>query len=223
MDERLRVFAVVLGSGGFCALLGGLFGAVAGATYWGSGKAAGTVFGLTVARVIAGGQEMSRKAQGAVVGAVDGLVFLGTLGSLAGAFLAHVRHDEGEFLVPAAAGLAFLVLLAVLFGLLGYAAVRAGVYAVVGIFAGGLLGGLLGAWAAAWVGTYRAGLFGWLLGAAAGVLAGTGLGTLARRYSPRFTEPRAGAVPSRQRRHGSTDITGEGPHSSTGFAPPDEP
>jgi hypothetical protein len=223
MDDRLRVFAVVLGSGGFCAVLGGLFGALTGATYWGSGKAAGTVVGLTVARALAGGRELSRKAHGAIVGAIDGIVFLGVVGSLAGAFLAHGRHDEGEFLGPAAAGLAFLVALAALFGTLAYAAVRAGVYAVVGIFAGGLTGGLLGAWAAAWVGTYRAGLFGWLIGAVAGVLAGTALGVLARRYSPRFTAPRAGPLPSRQRRHGSTDVTDQGPHSSTGYTLPDEP
>ncbi|HZY89060.1 MAG TPA: hypothetical protein VFE78_29830 [Gemmataceae bacterium] len=223
MDDRLRVFAVVLGSGGFCAVLGGLFGALTGATYWGSSKAAGTVVGLTVARALAGGRELSRKAHGAIVGAIDGIVFLGVVGSLAGAFLAHGRHDEGEFLGPAAAGLAFLVALAALFGTLAYAAVRAGVYAVVGIFAGGLTGGLLGAWAAAWVGTYRAGLFGWLIGAVAGVLAGTALGVLARRYSPRFTAPRAGPLPSRQRRHGSTDVTDQGPHSSTGYTLPDEP
>jgi hypothetical protein len=222
MDDRLRVFAVVLASGGFCAVLGGIFGAITGATYWGSGKAAGTVFGLSVARSLARGQELSRMAYGAIVGTIDGIVFLGTLGALAGAFLAHGRHDEGEYLGPAAAGLAFLVVLAVVFGVLAYATVRAGVYAIIGIFAGGLTGGLLGAWAAAWIGTYRAGLYGWLIGAASGVLAGTALGVLARRYSPHFTEPRAGSLPSRQRRHGSTDITDQGPHSSTGFSPPDE-
>jgi hypothetical protein len=223
MDDRLRVFAVVLASGGFCAVLGGLFGAVTGATYWGSGKAAGTVFGLSVARALAGGQELSRKAHGAIVGAVDGILFLGVLGTLAGAFLAQTRHDEGEFLAPAAAGLVFLVVLAVVFGALAYAVVRAGVYAIVGLFAGGFTGGLLGAWAAALIGTYSAGRFGWLIGAVAGVLAGTSLGALARRYSPRFTEPRPGPVLPRQRRHGSTDITDEGPHSPTGFSPPDEP
>lgn len=221
MDERLRVFAMVLGSGGFCAVLGGLFGAVTGATYWGSGRAAGTVFGLRVARALAGGQELPRKTYGAIVGAIDGFLFLGLLGSLAGAFLAHARHGEGEYLAPAAAGLAFLVALAVLFGALAYAVVRAGVYAIVGLFAGGLTGGLLGAWAAAWVGTYSAGRFGWLVGAVLGVLAGTSLGALARRYSPRFTEPRP--LPSRSRRHGSTDITDAGPHSPTGFSAPDEP
>ncbi len=223
MDDRLRVFAVVLGSGGFCAVLGGAFGAVTGATYWGSGKAAGTVFGLSVARALAGGRELSRKAHGAIVGAIDGALFLGLLGAAAGAFLAHARHDEGGYLALAAAGLAFLVALAVLFGALAYAVVRAGVYAVVGLFAGGLSGGLLGGWAAAWIGTYNAGRFGWLIGASVGVLAGTSLGALARRYSLRFTEPRPGPVPSRHRRHGSTDVTDAGPHSPTGFSLPDEP
>jgi hypothetical protein len=223
MDDRLRVFALVLGSGGFCAVLGAVFGAVTGATYWGSGKAAGTALGLRVARALAGGRELSRQARGAIVGAVDGLLFLGILGALAGAFLAHTRHDEGEFLAPAAAGLIFLVALAVLFGSLAYAVVRAGVYAIVGLFAGGISGGLVGAWVAAVLGTYRAGLFGWLIGAVLGVVAGASLGVLARRYSPRITEPRPGTLPTRQRRHGSTDITDEGPHSPTAFSPPDEP
>ncbi len=212
MDDRLRVFALVLGCGGFCALLGGVFGAITGATYWGSGKAAGTAVGLRVARAFAGGQELSRKAHGALVGAIDGLVFLGVVGVLTGAFLAHARQDEGEWLAPAAVGLAFLVALAVLFGALAYAVVRAGVYAIVGLFVGGLTGGVLGAWVAGIIGTYSAGRFGWLIGAALGVLAGTGLGALVRSYSPRSSEPRPGPLPSRERRHGSTDITDEGPH-----------
>jgi hypothetical protein len=223
MDDRLRVFALVLGCGGFCAVLGGLFGAITGATYWGSGKAAGTAVGLRVARAFAAGRELSRKAHGAIVGAIDGFIFLGVVGVIAGAFLAHLRHDEGEWLAPAAVGLAILVALAVVFGALAYAVVRAGVYAIVGLFVGGLTGGLLGAWAAAMIGTYSAGRFGWLIGAVLGVLAGTGLGALARSYSPHFTEPRPGPLPSRQRRHGSTDITDEGPHSASGFSPADEP
>jgi hypothetical protein len=223
MDDRLRVFAVVLGSGGFCAVLGGLFGALTGATYWGSGKAAGTVFGLRVARALAAGRELPRKAHGAIVGAIDGMIFLGAVGSLAGAFLAHRGPDEGPFLVPAAAGLAFLVTLAALFGTLAYAVVRAGVYGVVGLFAGGIGGALLGAAAAGVIGTSAAGYFGWLIGAVLGVFAGTLLGTLARHYSPHFTEPRARPLTARQRRHGSTDVTDEGPHSSAGFSPPDEP
>jgi hypothetical protein len=223
MDDRLQVFAVTLASGGFCAVLGGLFGAFTGATYWGSGKSAGTVLGLSFARAFAGGRELSRTAYGALVGAIDGFVFLGILGAVAGAFLTYRHPGDGGPLGPAALGLTMLVGLAVLFGALAYAAVRAGVYAIVGIFAGGLTGGLLGAWAGARIGTYRAGYFGWLIGAVLGVLAGTALALLAHRYSPRFTAPRAGPAPVRRRRHGSTDVTAEGPHSSTEFTSPDEP
>ena len=50
MDERTRLFLCVLLSVGFFAVLGGLFGAVAGAFAWRDGRAAGTGLGLAVAR-----------------------------------------------------------------------------------------------------------------------------------------------------------------------------
>ena len=50
MDERLRLFAWIAGSGGCFGLLGAGFGAVTGFLCWRGGRAAGTGFGIRLAR-----------------------------------------------------------------------------------------------------------------------------------------------------------------------------
>src|SRR3954465_10633708 len=87
MDERLHAFLWILGSFGVGGALGAGFGAVAGALYWRSGGASGTRLALRL--VEKGGRfaerDLPRPAKGALVGAVDGFLFLGTLGTVFGA------------------------------------------------------------------------------------------------------------------------------------------
>jgi hypothetical protein len=194
MDAQLRTFAWLVGSGAFLALVGGVFGAVSGATYWRSDRSSGTVFGLTVARAFAraGGGEMSRGTQGAIVGAVDGIVFLGITGTVVGALLAsRGGRADTTFLVPAAGAVVALAASAALFGLLAYSMIRVGVWSVAAVFVAGTLGAAGGA--------YLHGLTGLFLGAVGGLFVGTGLGLLVLRYvsrSPFGTAPDSYNSPS---------------------------
>jgi hypothetical protein len=203
MEGQLRVFAWLVAGGAFFALLGGAFGALSGATYWRSGRSSGTVFGLTVARAFAraSGGELSRGAQGALVGAVDGIVFLGLIGTAVGAFLASRGGRADGALVAAAAGaVVALAGSAALFGLLAYGMIRVGVWSVAAVFVAGTLGAAGGA--------YLAGLPGLLLGAVGGLFLGTTFGLLTQRYAPRFIRPRIGKVEGRPpRRRPTTDFT----------------
>jgi hypothetical protein len=174
MDERVRAFGWVLASGGFFGLLGGAFGALVGHLTWRSGRAAGGAAGLGAAAALAraAGRELPPGRRAALVGAVDGLLFLGALG-IAFALLAaaHGRAGWAVFRAPAWAAL-LLAGGAALFGLLAFGLVRAGVFALAGVFAGGLLGAAAGALVARGDGL--------VLGSLAGVAAGTLLGLAAR-------------------------------------------
>ena len=95
MDERVRLFAWIAGSGGLFGLLGAGFGALTGLLYWRGGRAAGTGVGLRVARAFerTGGQALSPASRGAIVGAVDGFLFLAVVGGLFGAIAGHGRFQ----------------------------------------------------------------------------------------------------------------------------------
>jgi hypothetical protein len=166
MDDRLRISLWMVGGAGLGGVLGGVFGAVTGWLYWKSGRAAGTRFGLAVAESFARAAdgEMSHAGRGAIAGAADGILFLGSLGTLSGLLLAVSRRGETPFLVPAV--LTGLVLLggALFFGVLAYGMVRNGVRAVIGVFAGGVLGSV---GAIVWLGTDY-----FLLGVLPGLVAG---------------------------------------------------
>jgi hypothetical protein len=167
MDAKLQTFLCLAGGGGFFAVLGGLFGAVAGALYWRSGRAAGTTFGLSVARAFdrVSDKELSPGVRGAITGAADGILFLGTLGLVAGGFVAYGGWVDPSWL-GRAAGLALaLVAAAMLFGLLAYAMVRAGVRVLAPAAGCGLLGAVSGAW--------LSGVWGLMVGLIVGVLVGT--------------------------------------------------
>src|SRR5690242_1781154 len=87
MDERLRAFLWLLGSAGAGGALGAAFGAAAGALYWRSGGASGTRLALWVVERIGrfADRDFSRPTKGALVGGVDGFLFLGVLATLFGA------------------------------------------------------------------------------------------------------------------------------------------
>jgi hypothetical protein len=180
MDETWRHMAWIVGSGGFGAALGAVFGAVTGAVYWGSGGAAGTAMGHRVAAAFenAGGREMSARTRGTLVGATDGFLFLGPLGTAAGVVFAYVGRPEDAVLIALAVGGVLLAAGAAGFGVLAYAMVRNGVWAVIGMFVGGLGGAFVVAavWGVAYV----------FLGLVPGMLAGTLASFALRKYEPRF-------------------------------------
>lgn len=175
MDEKLYAFLCLAGGGAFFAVLGGVFGAVAGALYWRGGGASGTGFGLAVARTFdrVSERELSPVVRGAVSGAADGVLFLGTLGILGGAFVAYGRWVEPRWLGTIAWLSLFLVGTALFFGSLAYSMVGAGVRGLAPASGCGLLGAIGGAW--------LAGVSGLMFGLIAGILAGTVVGSLRRR------------------------------------------
>jgi hypothetical protein len=167
MDEQTRLFLWVLAGGAFFGLLGAAFGAVSGALTWKSGRAAGTALGLAVARAFAraADSELSRGRTGALVGAVDGLAFLGCVGVGIG-FVAGCRGPaEWQTFGPAMLAGALLVAGGLFFGALAYGVVAGGVRAVAALFAGALIAAVLG--------YDLAGLHGLLIGCVAGAVAGT--------------------------------------------------
>jgi hypothetical protein len=179
MDAKLQTFLCLAGGGGFFAVLGGLFGAVAGALYWRSGRASGTTFGLGVARAFerVSEEEQSPVVRGAITGAADGVLFLGTLGVLAGGCVAYGGWVEVRWLWAVVWLSLFLVGAAILFGSLAYSMVGASVRGLAPASGCGLLGAIGGAW--------LGGVAGLMYGLIAGILTGTVVGSLGRRNRDR--------------------------------------
>lgn len=174
-DNRLVVFAWTLAGAFAFALLGGLFGGLAGWLSWRGGSASGSILGRKAADAVARlrERELSEGARGAVVGAADGALFLGLVGTVIGLVAGHRGQAPASWLVPAFTVLLLLVGGAVVFGTLAYGLDRLRVGAVVGVFVGGLGGAL-----------FTASYFGvghTVPGAVAGLL----LGALASLLSPR--------------------------------------
>lgn len=163
MDDRQRFFWELLAGSAFFAFLGAGFGSVVGAITWRGGRAAGTPLGLRVARAC--GKELSPGAHGAIVGGVDGFVFLGILGLLFGAVGAVNGQPGGAVIHPAGTTLLALALAAIFFGLLASGMLKAGPRAVVSIFASVLL--------CAYLGASLRGTDGLLPGALLGIVVGT--------------------------------------------------
>jgi hypothetical protein len=185
MDPRFRAFAWILGSGCFGAALGTVFGAVAGVCYWRSGHASGTRIGLRVAETFRrlAGRDLSHATCGGLVGAVDGFLFLGMVGTFVGAFAVYGGWEPAETIRSALFVTLFLVGGATFFGVLAYSLTRAGVRALAAVGLCGILG--------AGIGSITAGIGGVLFGAIAGVVVGNAIGLLwpAGRYTPGFSEP----------------------------------
>jgi hypothetical protein len=184
MDDRLRLFLFLLAHAGSMAVLGAVFGAVVGAWYYRSGKAAGTYFGLSVARAFArvSEREFSRGTLGAIIGAVDGLIFLGMIGMVIGAIQAY-QGEELKILGPVLL-VAALMAGAVYFGVIARGLIRAPGRTATASLVGGAIGFLVA------VGLdgrredlLAVSLFGGLLGAFIGAL-----GTPRRRHKPHDRE-----------------------------------
>jgi hypothetical protein len=204
MDQIWRNLLCVLGCGGYGAALGAAFGAVTGAVYWGSGRAAGSGLGQRLAAAFEeAGDELSPRARGALVGAADGFLFLGILGTALGLALAFTGTADAALLVTLAVGGVLVAVAAVVFGVLAYAVVRNGVWAVVGLFLGGITGAFT---AAALLGADRL-----LWGVVPGLIAGTAASFLLRKYEPRFRAARVARATHERWRAGGEDVTAEPP------------
>ncbi len=175
MDDRLATFARVLAFTGFFGLVGAAFGGLVGHLAWKRGRPAGSAVGLGVARAFArvARSEASAGRTGTLVGAVDGLLFLGFSGAVLG-LLAARGHVGWVALGHAAFGFLILTGGAVFFGGMALGLVYAGVRAIAGVFAAGVLGAAGGALIG-----HADGL---VVGAVAGILTGTLLGVAVRDW-----------------------------------------
>jgi hypothetical protein len=206
MDERLRISVWLVSGGGLGAVLGGAFGALTGALYAQHGGSAGTRFGRGVADAFARAaeEEPSAVRRAAITGAADGVLFLGIVGTLAGAGVAIIGNAPLRWLGVAALGSVALVGAAAFFGLLAYSITSDATHEFLGAFVGCCLGGLL---AASLLGS----VYG-PVGLVPGMYIGKGLARLLRRrYAPKFHPPRAGKVVPRSPTDARTDITGTPP------------
>ena len=166
MDDSLRIFLWTLGGALSFALLGALFGGLAGWLSWRHGSATGSVVGRKVAEALArlrdGGLTADQRA--AAVGAADGALFLGLVGTLIGLVAGRRGEDPAAWLLPVFAAVVLLVGGAALFGTLAYGLVRMQRRAVLGVSLGGMAGGLFAALAV--------GVLHIVPGVAAGILVG---------------------------------------------------
>jgi hypothetical protein len=174
MDDRVRLLLCALSGAGLFGLLGLVFGAAAGATLRAGGRAAGGILGLTAARALekARGRELSDVATGVVVGGVDGLTFLGVVGTGFGLLYGYVGEAQRELLVQLAMGVGLLAAGAALFGTLATGLVRGGVWGVGVVFVGALGGCAIGARVAGLPGLVYGVVFGLSLGAVVGLTRG---------------------------------------------------
>jgi hypothetical protein len=176
MDDNLRLLFWLLGGGFFFGLVGAGFGGLAGAIHWQTGRASGTALALRIARALLPDEdeECPPTRRGALVGAVDGFLFLFVLGIILGALGARAGttlHTAGMVM------LAVLLLTggALFFGGLAFAFTRSGMPGMAGMFGGATAGGALG--------YYLAAAGGLLVGVLGGATLGT-LGVLAGRRGP---------------------------------------
>jgi hypothetical protein len=209
MDEIWRRLAWIVGSGGVGAMIGMAFGALTGAVHWGNGRAAGTFLGHRVLEAFesAGGREYSPRKRGTIVGATDGFLFLGVVGTLLGVVFTYVGVPDTGVFLSLAIGSFFVALAAVFFGMLAYALVRNGVVAVIGLFVGGMSGAFMAAM-----------LFGadyLMLGVIPGIVLGTAASFLLRKYEPQYHEPRGAKAVHEKWRTDCDDLTTEANESGS--------
>jgi hypothetical protein len=212
MDERLRICLWMIGGGGFGCVLGSVFGTLAAALlYVRSSETAGTRLARNVVEnfLQSGERQPLPMSRAALIGAVDGFLFLGILGLVAGALLGMSGRAADELLLPMVAGSALLAGGAIFFGMLAYALT----YRTAEILHA-IVGGFLGSFLAVTLLGPDHGLVGLIPGLCLGLF----LCRTLRRYSPRFHPPRVGKSMPQSRADYPTDITGTPPpHANDDF------
>lgn len=145
MDDRFSIFAWTLAGAFSFALLGGVFGGLAAWLSWRNGNASGSRMGRKVADAVARlfENELSAGGRGAIVGAADGALFLGLVGTLIGLIAWHRGQPPASWVVPAFVWLFLLIGGAVFFGLLACGLIHLSVPGIAGAFVGGIGGALL--------------------------------------------------------------------------------
>jgi hypothetical protein len=175
MDDRTETFLLLLSCAVSGGTLGAALGAASGALSWSGGRAAGTALALAVARAVTRVSQVkpTPTGRGALVGAVDGFLFLGLV-ALGAGFLLR-RFGQVPMRVFGVIALASLVLTtaAVALGLLAYALLRAGIHALAWAFAAAIVGSALGVRVAGWPGFLAGGLGGFALATLVFLLVGS--------------------------------------------------
>jgi hypothetical protein len=176
MDDRVRIFLCSLGGTGLFGLLGGVFGAVVGAWPRSGGHAAGGAVGIWVTQALerARRSPLSDRTSAAVIGGVDGAIFLGILGCLFGGAVGWAGEAHTHLLLDVGLVAAALVALALGFGCIAHGLTRGGIRSFGVLFlvtilcstVGGALGGVPGVFIGA--------LVGMALGAVGGFVVGPG-------------------------------------------------
>lgn len=202
MDERLRICLWMVSGGCLGLGLGSAFGALSGAMFARDGRVAGTRLARRMAEIFleTAEYESPSLARAALIGAADGVLFLGSLGLVAGLLLGASGRAADELLPPLLAASVLLFGGATFFGLLAYAMSRS-VWTVCNVIAGGLLGSFVAA--------LTAGADHLLLGTVPGLILGLLVSIAARRYTPAFRPPRVAKPLPRPR--SVADITGSPP------------
>jgi hypothetical protein len=175
MDERLQAFLWILGSFGVGGALGATFGAVAGGLYWRAGGAAGTRLAQRVVDAFGrfAERDFTVTTKGALVGAIDGFVFLGVVGTLIGVVAMRGGPEHTSALGKIGVGATLLVAGAIFFGVLAYTLTHVGVKAL-GLVCSAGIGGAL-------IGLRLTGAPGLMFGSVLGVVAGNGLALIVFR------------------------------------------
>jgi len=181
VDDRVRIFLCAVGGAGLFGLLGAVFGAAAGANLRAGGRAAGGWLGLAAARALerVRGRELPEVAAGAVVGGVDGVAFLGVVGTVFGLVYGYVGERHREMLLNLALAVGLLAVGAAVLGTMASGLVRAGVWGIGVVFVAALGGAALGARLAGVPGLFYGATIGFGVGALVGIVRGS-----ARPVSP---------------------------------------
>jgi hypothetical protein len=176
MDERVRIFLCALAGAVLFALLGGVFGAAAGAWQRAGDRASGGAIGIWVAQALerARRSPLPELTAAAVVGGVDGALFLGVLGCLFGGAVGLAGEAHTHLLFDVALRVVGLVATTLGFATIAHGLTRAGVrwfgvFFLVIILCGAVGGGVAGV-----VGVFVGALVGMALGAIGGFVVGPG-------------------------------------------------
>lgn len=147
MDDSLVVFGWTLGGAIAFGLIGLLFGGFAGWVNWSRGRASGTILGRKIAAALSrlSERELNEVQRGTLIGAVDGALFLGTVGLVVGLIAGWRGVAPAEWLRPLFQITLLLTVLAFGFGLLALGILRLRLRAILPVFVCSMAGGLVAA------------------------------------------------------------------------------
>jgi hypothetical protein len=180
MDENLVLCYWTVGGGVFLAVIGALFGGLAGFLARLHGRSPGGYLGLRVLRAVERmqRQEIAPLPAGVLIGAIDGAAFLGTVGVLLGWIASRSQSLPTATLLAIFLGIAGIAVMAAAIGSAAYLISRGGMRAAGAVCGGGFAG--------ICIGIRMAGAPGVMVGACLGLLLGLAIGWLGSRLqSPR--------------------------------------